>query len=89
MVAGAMEEQKKQIYQLRMMLLGTAPEPALTNFKSCAGVELEHKSKGDLSHMVVVATKRLADGYKSNQLKTETITKLRSEVSSLKLKASK
>jgi hypothetical protein len=32
MVARAMEEQNNQIYELRMMLLGTAPEPALMNF---------------------------------------------------------
>jgi len=84
-----MAQQNKQIMELRMMLLGSSPEPALQSFSSCARVELDHKSKAELGHIVISNTKRLADSYISNKDKSATITKLRSEVATLKQNAQK
>jgi len=72
-----------------MMLLGTAPEPALMGINSCNQVDLENKSMAELGHMVVDSVKRLSDGYRSNSEKTAVIKKLRVELSNLKTKSMK
>ena len=77
------------MYRLRMMLLGTAPEPALMGTNSCNQVDLENKSMAELGHMVVDSAKRLSDGYRSNSEKTAVIKKLRVELSNLKTKSMK
>jgi len=53
----------KQVYQLRMMLLGSAPEPALQSFTQCGAIDMSHKSKAELSHMVISNTQRLENSY--------------------------
>ena len=60
------------MYQLRMMLLGGSPDPALVATDSCS-VDVATKSKADLGRMVVDQRKRLQDGYKSNESKSATI----------------
>ena len=78
-----------QMYELRMMLLGRLPDAALQSFSQCGVIDMSHKSKAELSHMVIALTERLDKSYKSNKEKSSTITKLRSEVSTLKTAAQK
>jgi hypothetical protein len=47
-----LQTQQKQMFQLRMMLLGGTPEPTLINTNSC-GVDLATKSKAELHHIAI------------------------------------